>query len=144
MAFEWRKHLKEQYISDIQQSCEASMKLLGYNPMQNIVSNTLNETYPLLCKRNLSRFFNNSYSKIIMDKALSTVWIHLILAAFICINTNPKLHTILIGYTHLRQRQQEERFYDRYDPHQKPYLKPFHRTNPSCTLLHPCTHLTHQ
>ena len=52
MAFEWRKHLKEHYISDIQLSCEPSMKLLGYNPMQNIVSDTLNETYPLLCKRN--------------------------------------------------------------------------------------------
>ena len=54
MAFEWRKHLKEHYISDIQKSCDASMKLLGYNPMQNIMSDTLNETYPLLCKRNLN------------------------------------------------------------------------------------------
>ena len=50
MAFEWKKHLGDEYIADIQQSCKIPMKLLGYYPMQKIQSDKLNETYPLLVK----------------------------------------------------------------------------------------------
>ena len=54
MAFEWRKHLSDNYISDIQQLCGSSMSLLGYNPMMNIVSDKLDEHYPLLAKSKLN------------------------------------------------------------------------------------------
>ena len=50
MAFEWKKHLEDKYIADIQQSCKIPMRLLGYYPMQKIESDKLNETYPLLAK----------------------------------------------------------------------------------------------
>ena len=50
MAFEWKKHLEDKYIANIQQSCEIPMRLLGYYPMQKIESDKLNETYPLLAK----------------------------------------------------------------------------------------------
>ena len=47
MAFEWRKHLGNNDIASIQQSCENSMNLLGYNKMLNIKSDKLNENYPI-------------------------------------------------------------------------------------------------
>ena len=47
MAFEWRKHLGDNDIASIQQYCENSMRLLGYNKMLNIKSDKLNENYPI-------------------------------------------------------------------------------------------------
>ena len=50
MAFEWRKHLGHDEIASIQQSCENSMRLLGYNKMLNIAPDKLNENYPITAK----------------------------------------------------------------------------------------------
>ena len=51
MAFEWRKHLEDNYINEIQQSCENSMRLLGYNTMKNITYDKIDENYSLLNKK---------------------------------------------------------------------------------------------
>ena len=48
MAFEWRKHLGNNDIASIQQHCENSMSLLGYNKMLNIKGDKLNENYPIM------------------------------------------------------------------------------------------------
>ena len=47
MAFEWRKHLGDSDIASIQQYCEKSMRLLGYNKMLRIKSDKLNENFPI-------------------------------------------------------------------------------------------------
>ena len=47
MAFEWRKNLGDNDIASLQQSCEYSMNILGYNKMLNIKSDKLNENYPI-------------------------------------------------------------------------------------------------
>ena len=59
MAFEWRTHLDDDYIKDIQQSCEDSMRLLGYNPMKNNIYDKLDDNYSLH-NENLSiqQFYN--------------------------------------------------------------------------------------
>ena len=48
MAFEWKHHLKDKEISEVQLLCEKPMKMLGYNLMKDISINKLDEKYPLL------------------------------------------------------------------------------------------------
>jgi hypothetical protein len=48
MAFEWRKHIKNNEIYDVQRFCEKPMKILGYNSMTNISINKLDDRYPLV------------------------------------------------------------------------------------------------
>ena len=48
MAFEWRKHITNNEIYDVQRFCEKPMKILGYNSMINISINILDDSYPLL------------------------------------------------------------------------------------------------
>ena len=47
MAFEERKHLGDNDIASIQQYCENSMHLLGYNKMVSIKADKLNENFPI-------------------------------------------------------------------------------------------------
>ena len=44
MAFEWRKHIKNTDLSNIQKFCSKSMKMLGYN----IINDTFDDRYPIL------------------------------------------------------------------------------------------------
>ena len=50
MAFEWRKHLSNDDIVKVQDSCAGPMEMLGYNPMKNISVDKLDDRYPLLAK----------------------------------------------------------------------------------------------
>ena len=48
MAYEWKNHLKDKEISEVQLFCEKPMKMLGYNLMKDISINILDDDYPLL------------------------------------------------------------------------------------------------
>ena len=50
MAFEWRKHLSNDDIVKIQNSCSGPMEILGYNPMKNISLDKRDDSYPLLAE----------------------------------------------------------------------------------------------
>ena len=47
-VFKWRNKIQEKDVSEIQELCGDSMKTLGYNPMTNIQSNRINESYALI------------------------------------------------------------------------------------------------
>jgi hypothetical protein len=48
MAFDWRQHIENRLISEVQTFCEKPMKILGYNAMKNISINKVDDGYPLL------------------------------------------------------------------------------------------------
>ena len=48
MAFEWREHIDNEDISQVQTFCKTSMNILGYNLMTNISNNRYDDKYALL------------------------------------------------------------------------------------------------
>ena len=48
MAFEWREHIDNEDISQVQTFCKTSMSILGYNLMINISKNRYDDKYALL------------------------------------------------------------------------------------------------
>ena len=48
MAFEWREHIDNEDISQVQTFCKTAMNMLGYNLMKNISNNRFDDKYALL------------------------------------------------------------------------------------------------
>ena len=49
-AFKWKKKMKSKDILKVQRACKKPMRILGYNPMTNIVGNRDDEDFPLIVK----------------------------------------------------------------------------------------------
>ena len=49
-AFRWKKKMKYKDISKVQKVCKKPMRMLGYNPMTNIVGNRDDDDFPILVK----------------------------------------------------------------------------------------------
>ena len=71
MAFEWRKHLEQTDVASIQKSCDNSIRLLGCNKLLNIMSEKLNENYPITAKNPFINYFCCfwlSYQNLLYEK----------------------------------------------------------------------------
>ena len=49
-AFKWKKQMKSKDILKVQRVCKKPMRMLGYNPMPNIVENRNDDNFPLIVK----------------------------------------------------------------------------------------------
>ena len=49
-AFKWKKKMKSKDILKVQRVCKKPMRMLGYNPMPNIVENRNDDNFPLIVK----------------------------------------------------------------------------------------------
>ena len=49
-AFLWKKKMKTKDILKVQRVCRKPMRMLGYNPMTNIVGNREDDDFPLIVK----------------------------------------------------------------------------------------------
>ena len=48
MAFEWRKHIENEDVSEVQKFCNKTMNIMGYNLMTKVPINRFDRKYPLL------------------------------------------------------------------------------------------------
>ena len=49
-VFKWKKKMKSKDILKVQRVCKKPMRMLGYNPMPNIIENRNDDNFPLLVK----------------------------------------------------------------------------------------------
>ena len=49
-AFKWKKKMKSKDILKVQRVCKKPMRMLGYNPMPNIIENKNDDNFPLIVK----------------------------------------------------------------------------------------------
>ena len=49
-AFKWKKKMKSKDILKVQRVCKKPMRMLGYNPMPNIIENRNDDGFPLIVK----------------------------------------------------------------------------------------------
>ena len=49
-AFKWKKKMKYKDISKVQKVCKKPMRMLGYNPMTDIIGNRDDDDFPIIVK----------------------------------------------------------------------------------------------